>query len=367
MADYYSVLGVPRDASEDQIKKAYRKLALELHPDRNKDPEAANRFKEVNEAYAVLGDPEKRKQYDAYGPEGFSQRYTEQDIFRGSDINDILKEMGINLNFGFGGDSLFQMFGGAQSNRDIGQNILYKMDITLREAANGATKEIGIRHVKKCDACSGTGGEPGSRITKCTECRGTGYVTVIRDSFFGRVQTTAPCQKCSGTGKRYERRCRVCNGRGGVAATEKVQVRIPAGISSGMRLKLNGMGDYGKDGTGDLYIEINELEDRVLRRDGYNVTTSIKVPFYTAILGGNIRVPTLDGERTVELPQGTGPGARIPIRGAGIKHFNASSRGDEIVVIDVAIPKSLSAAERKLIEDFKNMDEGRQSKRFGLF
>ncbi len=372
MVDYYSVLGVPKTASADQIKKAYRELALKYHPDRNKSSGAEEKFKEINEAYAVLSDDTKRKQYDAYGPEGFSQRYTEQDIFRGSNVNDLLREMGIDLNFGFGGgESLFQMFGGTQVNRqDLGQNILYRMDITLKEAANGATKEITVRHVKECDNCSGTGGEPGSKVTKCAECRGSGYVTEVRNSFFGRIQTTAPCQKCSGTGKRYEKKCRACNGRGGVVANERVQVNVPAGIASGMRLKLGGMGDFGRDGKGDLYIEINELKDSVLQRDGYNIIANIYVPFYTAILGGEVKVPTIDGEKTLEIPQGTAVGTRIAIRGAGIKHFNSSSKGDEIIVVNIEIPRNLPASRRKLIEEFRDNSggvSGQDQKRFGLF
>ncbi len=371
MPDYYSVLGVPKDATTDQIKKAYRELALKFHPDRNKDKDAENKFKEINEAYAVLSNDEKRKQYDAYGPEGFGQRYSEQDIFRGSNIQDILNEMGINLNFGFGGQDLFGgMFGMGQQRGDVGQSVLYRMDVTLKDAANGATKEIMVKHVKECSACGGTGGDQGSKLTKCSECRGTGYRTVTQNSFFGRIQTTSVCNRCMGKGKTYERRCRACNGKGGVVANEKVQVRIPAGIKSGMRLKLEGMGDFGGDGSGDLYIEMNVLNDRTFRRDGDDIITEVSIPFYTAILGGEVTVPTLDGDRKIHIGPGTAPGSKVEINGAGMKRFNGSTHGNEIVIVKVDIPKSLSAGEKEMIEKFRDMNADASSqggRRFGIF
>lgn len=370
MTDYYAVLGVPKSATAEQIKKAYRELALRYHPDRNKDAGAEAKFKEINEAYAVLGDAEKRQQYDAYGPEGFSQKYTADDIFRGSNFQDIFKEMGININMGGFGSGDFFGGGFGQQQGDVGQSILYRMDITLHDAADGATKEIGVKHVKACDSCKGSGGEPGSRITKCSGCRGTGYVTVIQNSFLGRIQTTSPCQRCMGSGKSYERKCRRCGGSGGAVATEKVQVKIPAGVRSGMRLKLAGMGDFGRDGSGDLYIDINELSDRTFKRDEDDIIAEIEVPFYTAILGGEISVPSLDGTRKIDIAQGTAPGTRLMIKGAGIKRFNGSSRGDEIVVVNVQIPKSLSSGERELIEKFREAKGGNSAqgnKKFGLF
>ncbi len=370
MVDYYSVLGVPKDADQESIKKAYRELALKYHPDRNKSKEAEEKFKQINEAYAVLGDQEKRKQYDAYGPEGFSRRYTTDDIFRGSNIQDLLKDMGIN--FGFGGDDIFsQMFGGGQQGGEVGGSILYRLDISLLESARGASKEIEIKHIKECDRCGGSGGEPGAKVLKCPECGGSGSVTVVRESFFGRIQTTTTCNRCSGTGRVYERKCRVCSGKGGVVATEKVQVKIPAGISSGTRLKLRGMGDFGRDGSGDLYIEIREREDAELKREGYNIIANAKVPFYTAILGGKARVPSLEGPKEVDIPQGTAPGSRLVMKGWGIKHFNSGGIGDEIVIVNVEFPKSMTQTERNLIEEFRKGREGEPSqrggRRFGVF
>ncbi len=372
MTDYYSTLGVSKGASQDEIKKAYRDLALKYHPDRNPSKEATERFKAINEAYAVLSNEDKRKQYDAYGPEGFSQRYTEQDIFRGSNIQDILKEMGINFNFGFGGQDLFGgMFGTGQQQGDVGQSILYRMDVTLQDVAKGAAKEITVKHVKTCSVCGGSGGDPRSRISKCSECRGTGYRTVIQNSFFGRIQTTSVCSRCMGKGKVYEKKCRACGGKGGIVTTEKVQVRIPAGIKNGMRLKLEGMGDFGSDGSGDLYIDINVLNDKNFRREGDDIITEIEVPFYIAILGGEATAPALDGERRIHIDQGTSPGTRIRIKDAGIKRFGGNSYGDEIVVVNVEIPKSMSAEEKELIEKYKESKTGHKppsgGRIFGVF
>ncbi|MHB1829888.1 MAG: molecular chaperone DnaJ [Candidatus Micrarchaeaceae archaeon] len=367
MADYYHILGVQKSAGLDEIKKAYRELALKYHPDRNKEKGAEEKFKEINEAYAVLSDEQKRKQYDAYGPEGFSQRYTADDIYKGSNVQDILREMGINLNFGFGNSD---MFGGAQEQQH-GQDVLYRMDVTLQDVAKGSSKTISVRHVKMCSSCRGNGAEPGTRQLKCPECRGSGYVNVIRNSFFGRIQTTSVCQKCMGEGKTYEKKCRECGGKGGVVANESVQVNIPQGIGTGMRLKLDGLGDFVRGGgSGDLYIEINELPDSLLKRDGNNIIANANVPFYTAILGGEISVPAIDGMKTIDIAPGTAPGTRIVVRGAGIKHLNSNSKGDEIVVVNVNIPKSISASERELIERYRDGEKKTGShgdRKFGIF
>ncbi len=369
--DYYEVLGVPKNASEEEIKKAYRIIALKYHPDRNPDKNATEIFKQANEAYAVLSDPEKRKQYDAYGPEGFSQRYTADDIFRGSNVQDILREMGINLNFGFGNDDLFSSFFGGAQGQQHGQDVLYRMDVTLQDVAKGVSKTISVRHVKVCGMCRGNGAEPGTRQLKCAECRGSGYVNVIRNSFFGRIQTTSVCQKCMGEGKVYEKKCRECGGKGGIVANESVQVNIPQGIGTGMRLKLDNMGDFVKGGgSGDLYIEIKELPDRLLKREGNNIIANASVPFYTAILGGEISVPSIDGMKTIDIAPGTAPGTRIVVRGAGIKNLNSSSKGDEIVIVNVSIPKSISASERELIERYRDWERkagGHSDRKFGIF
>ncbi len=362
--DYYQVLGVPKSATQDQIKKAYRDLAMKLHPDRNKEKGSEEHFKKVNEAYAVLSDAEKRQKYDAYGPDAFNQQFSQEDIFRGSNINDILREMGVNFNFG-GGSPFGNMYGAQDAN--TGRSLLYHMDITLREASTGAKKEVSIKHIGKCSRCAGSGAEPGSRVIKCSECKGAGNVRTISNTIFGRMQVMAVCNNCGGAGSTYEKKCRTCSGKGSSVANEKVQVSIPAGVRDGMRLRLEGMGDFGKNGQGDLFIEIGVESDREFERDGDDLHVSVKVPFYTTILGGNISVPTLKGPKSVMISPGTQQNEEVKVRGEGIKHLNSSGSGDLIATIKVDIPKSLSRDEEETIKRFRELHEGKDKKKFGIF
>ncbi len=364
--DYYKVLGVQKGASADEIKKAYRELALKYHPDRNPDKEATERFKEVNEAYAVLSDPEKRRQYDAYGPAGFGQKYSEEEIFRNFDFEQIFKDIGINFGFGSGGQPFGSFFEqGAARQGGEGQSILYRMELPLDEIADGVQKEISVRHVKVCDRCKGSLAEPGTKVIRCPECGGTGRIVTTTNTFFGRMQSVAACRRCGGRGKSYEKRCRKCNGKGGVVDTERIMVTIPAGVYDGARLRLEGMGDYGPDGNGDLYVEIHERKHPVFAREGDNVHAQVRVPFYTAILGGRITVPTLHGEKEIAIEQGTQQGKSIILRGEGIRRLRGSGAGDEIITINIEIPGSLSGEQRELIERFRDR-EGSQRRKFGF-
>ncbi len=368
--DYYEILGVQKAATTGEIKKAYRDLALKYHPDRNKDKDAEERFKKVNEAYAVLSNPEKRKSYDMYGAEGFQQRYSAEDIFRGTNFEDLFREMGINLGFdtsGIFGSAFGQGFG---QSMERGSDLLYGMEISLEEAANGTKKEVSIKHVKKCERCGGSGAEPGSRITKCPDCGGSGRVRHITNTIFGSMQTITTCQRCGGKGKSYDRKCRACGGSCGVIGIDKVEVSVPAGIRDQMRLRLEGLGDYGKDGSGDLYIEMKIAKHRYFTRKEDDIYVDVSVPFHTAALGGNIDVPTLSGKQTVTIEPGTQPNTQKVLHGAGIKHFRGSSRGDEVVNIKVEIPKSLSGEKKELMERFKALDSGKDSeskKKYGFF
>ncbi len=357
--DYYEILGVSRNASPEEIKKAYRELALKFHPDRNPDKKATEIFKEANEAYAVLSDPEKRRQYDAYGPAGFGQRYSEEEIFRNFNFEQIFKDMGINFGFGQGGDEIFgSIFGqGMGRQRDVGQSILYKMDLSLNEIAKGTQKEIQIRHLKRCERCGGGGAEPGSKMGKCSACNGSGRVARTTNTFFGRMQTVTVCERCGGKGKTYEKRCKQCNGKGGAIASERIMVTIPAGVSEGMRLRLDGMGDYGADGNGDLFVEVHELKHDQFRREGDDVYVHVRIPFYTAILGGRITVPTLDGDKEITLEAATQQGKEITLRGGGIRRLRGAGSGDEIVTVDIDLPKVLSQEQRDLIEKFRQSDQ----------
>ncbi len=365
--DYYDILGVRRDATQDEIKRAYRELVMKYHPDVNKSPEAEAKMREINEAYAVLSDPDKRKQYDMLGSEQFGQQYSPEDIFRGFDFGDVFKDLGINLG-GFGFDDLF----GFETEREEeetmqrGADITYRLDLTFEEAAKGTEKEIEIKHVKKCSHCNGTGVEPGYGYVTCDKCGGTGRIVTRRNTFFGTMQTVRVCDKCGGTGKIPEKKCSVCHGKGGVIGTDKIKVDIPAGVKEGMRLRLSKLGDYAPGGAGDLYLEIHVLGSSVFERSGDDVLVRVAIPFYTAALGGSIAVPTIDGNKEISIEPGTQPGTQIRLAGYGIKGFRTGRRGDEIVTIDVEIPRSLSPAERKLLEDFKNINS-KGSKKFGLF
>ncbi|MFI5412297.1 MAG: DnaJ domain-containing protein [Candidatus Micrarchaeales archaeon] len=253
--DYYKILGVSKSASEGDIKKAYRNLALKFHPDVNKEKASEEKFKEINEAYAVLGDKDKRQQYDAYGPDAFNQRFTQDDIFRGFDINEIFRQFNEG-NF----ESVFNManFGGFQSTRrtDVGSDILDRITVLQKEVDEGAEKHITVRHVKLCSECKGSGAEKGSRTVVCEQCKGHGQVKQTVKIPFGIMETITTCQRCSGMGKMPEKICRTCRGHGRMHAEDKVTMKIPKGITSGSRLRLAGLGDYGVDRTGDLYVDI---------------------------------------------------------------------------------------------------------------
>ncbi len=367
--DYYSILGVPRNASLDEIKRAYRELVIKYHPDINKSKEAEEKMKEINEAYAVLSDPEKRRQYDMLGSEQFNEQYTPEDIFRGFDLGSVFKDLGIDFGDfpGFGdlfGFETEQEEEAEESER--GASIELPLNLTLQEAAKGTTKQIEVKHVKKCPRCNGTGVEPGYSYVTCDMCNGTGRIVSYRSNGFFRMQTVTICPKCGGTGKIPEKKCSMCHGKGGIVGTDKISVDIPPGVREGMKLRLSKMGDYSKGGIGDLYLRIHITKDKVFQRDGDNVIVNISIPFYLAILGGKVMVPTLEGEKEIEIEPGTQPGTQIRIPGAGIKNFNSQRKGDEIININVEIPKNLSSAERKLLEDYKNLAE-KKKKGFGIF
>ncbi|EQD43531.1 chaperone protein DnaJ [mine drainage metagenome] len=366
--DFYKVLGVENGASLDEIRQAYRKLALKYHPDVNKDKKAEEMFKEINEAYAVLSDPEKRKQYDAYGPDAFNQRYTQEDIFRGFDFEKVFRDFGFNFGSGDFGSSIFEdMFGFSHGTRnaDVGNDILARVNVTLKEAYSGTEKKIRVRHVAVCETCGGSGAEPGSKVVKCDKCNGAGQVKITRRTPFGIIQTISACPKCGGSGRTFERACRSCSGAGKKVVEQNIDVSIPKGVDDGLRLRVKGMGDYGKDRRGDLYVEMHVQSSADFERDGENLYTTVHVPFYTAMLGGKISVPTLEGDKEVHIGEGTQSDARIVIKGYGMPIFRSSGKGDEIATIKVDIPKSLSKEQKDLAAKFEELDK--RKKKFGIF
>lgn len=362
--DYYSILGVSRNATKEEIKNAYRKLALQYHPDRNKSKDAEEKFKEINEAYAVLSDDEKRREYDMYGHEDFRKHFTEEDIFRGanfSDFEDLFAQMGFGP---FGRD--FDIFGfGRRSRTRRGADLQATVQITLEEAARGATHTFEFFREKKCDVCGGGGAEPGSSIRVCPDCGGSGQVRSTRRMGPIVFQAITTCPRCKGSGKTYEKLCHACGGSGIKKQKENITINIPAGAFDGMRMRIDGGGEYGPGGYGDLYVDIRVKKHPLFIRQGDDLITEYSIPFTTAILGADIELQTLiDGKVKVAIPPGTQPDEVITLKDYGIPHLQRKGRGDLKIKIKVSIPKKISKKQRELIEEFEK--EGKK-KFFGIF
>jgi len=352
--DYYEVLGVERAVGEDEIKKAYRKLAVKYHPDKNPgDHEAEERFKELGEAYEVLMEPDKRAAYDRHGHAAFQQgggRGGFHDPF------DLFREA---FGSGGGGGGIFEHFfgGGAgaadSSGRQRGADLRYDMQITLEEAATGCEKEIEIRKLDGCETCEGSGSQKGSRAVTCSTCRGRGQVIASR-GFFQVAQT---CPNCQGSGQVIEKPCKSCHGDGRLERTSRIKLKIPAGIDEGSRLRSAGGGETGlRSGTpGDLYVVIHIKEHRVFQRDGTDLHCDMPIPFSIAALGGEVRVPTLTGAVSLKIPAGTQSDSTFRIRGQGLPVLQGSSRGDILARVQVEVPTRLDAEQRKALEHFAQL------------
>ncbi len=353
--DYYEVLGVQKNASKDEIKDSYRKLAMQYHPDRNKSPEAEEKFKEISEAYAVLSDDEKRQQYDTLGHAGFDQRYTREDIFRGADFDSIFRDLGFGDLFraffggGFGGGGF-----GERINR--GQDIGYDLEITLEEAARGVEKEIEVPRTEKCDVCHGTGASPGTQARTCPRCNGAGKVQNMRKSSFAMYVQVVPCPTCRGKGVLIDSPCKNCRGTGVVRRRRRISVKIPAGIDEGYQLRLRGEGEAAPNGgeTGDLYVVVHVKPNDLFLREGDDLMHVLIVSFPTAALGGEVNVPTLEGPTTMRIHPGTQPGETIQLKGKGMPHFRGYGRGDLLVRIGVSVPNRLTSRQKELLEELSN-------------
>lgn len=350
--DFYDVLGVTRDASQEEIKRSFRKLAFKYHPDRNKMPDAEQRFKEVSEAYAILSDPDKRKQYDAQGFEGIKQQYKQEDIFNRGTFRDIFSE------FGFNADDLFnRVFRGGgftfqqdqqQEQLHRGRDLEAKTVITLEQAAFGTEFEVTLPRLKRCSKCRGSGVELNSKSMICPECRGSGRIEHKVVSGFGQVIVS--CSRCNGRGKVAEKPCKICGGNGLEENRTRIKVKVPPGIDNGDHLVLRGQGEDGPYGgsSGDFYLTIEIKPHPYLTRKGFNLVYEATINFAQAALGARIKIPTLTGERTIQVFPGTQNGTMLRLRGEGINYDHG--RGDELIHINVRVPEKLTTRERELIE-----------------
>ena len=362
--DYYEVLGVDKNASANDIKKAYRKLAIQYHPDKNPDnKEAEEKFKEAAEAYSVLSDPDKKARYDQFGFEGVNGAGGGGFSGAGMDINDIFSMFG-DIFGGHGGFGGFGGFGGGNASpaKHRGSDQRVKVKLTLQEIANGVTKKFKLKKYVTCTHCNGSGAENGA-VETCPDCKGTGRVVRTQQSFFGMMRSEVACPRCNGQGKIVKEKCRHCNGDGIVMGEEIVEVNIPAGVYEGMQLSMRGKGNAGKFNgiPGDLLILVEEEKHPTLVRDENDLIYSLLLDIPTASLGGFAEIPTIDGKAKVTIDPGTQPGKVLRLRGKGLPSLNGYGKGDIVVNVSVYIPETLSKDEKKAIEGFRNSENFRPS------
>lgn len=360
--DYYEILEVERGASAEEIKKAYRKVALKYHPDRNPDnKQAEDKFKEAAEAYEVLSDPDKRKRYDQYGhaamngggPGGY------QDV----NVEDIFRNFGDVFGGGGGGFDPFETFfggnrggrGGARSRGKRGTNLRIKVKLTLQEVANGASKTIKVKKHIECNTCHGSGAKDSQSMGTCGTCGGTGAVRKVTNTFLGQMQTTSACPVCNGSGQTITKKCTTCNGLGNTFGEETLSIDIPAGVQDGMQLSMSGRGNAGENGgpPGDLIIAIEVTNSTELEIDGQNVIYYLSLNFADAALGCSAEVPTVEGKVRIKIPAGTQPGKVMRLSGKGLPAVNSYGKGDQLIIVNVYTPTQLSSEERKMLEKMR--------------
>jgi len=343
--DYYEVLGVSRDATKEDIKAAYKRLAKKYHPDLNKDPGATEKFKEVNEAAAVLSDDKKREQYDRFG--------TTADQFEGFQGFDAEAFRGFS---GFDFEDIFESFFGGRESRRSGRgrsyDLRYEIEITLEEAASGTKKNITIPRTELCEHCDGTGARNGTSIKDCDQCNGSGYVKKVARTAFGMFQSTTNCPKCRGEGRIIKEACPYCRGQGKVEAKRNIEITIPPGVDTGYQLRIPGQGGSRGGRPGDLYILIHVLEHKIFERQGNDLICEVPISFVQAALGDEIEVPTINGKALMTIPPGTQTHTLFRLRGKGIASVHDRSQGDELVRVIVKVPTRLTKAQKECLMDF---------------
>ncbi|MDE1842894.1 MAG: molecular chaperone DnaJ [Thaumarchaeota archaeon] len=361
--DYYEVLGVSKNSGPDEVKSQYRKLALKFHPDKNKSPDAAEHFKEISEAYAVLSDSEKRKLYDAYGHAGVDGKYSTDDIFQGSKSNfeDIFGggfDSVFESIFGRGGGFRFGGFDFGGSSRARGSDLMYETTLTLEEAFRGKKEEIDLPRLVNCDTCSGTGCTPGTSARTCSVCNGYGQVRTSRSSGFSTFVTVQPCNTCKGQGKIIERPCSKCKGSGKQKTTKKFSFDIPPGVEDG-EYRIPGEGESIHNGAnGDLIVRIKIKPHDKFKRDGSDIFYDANISMVDATLGKDILVDTLEGQERLEVKSGSQPNTIIKLKGKGLTHQHGRGRGDQYVRIVVNIPTKIDRNQRKLLEELNDTFDG---------
>ena len=341
--DYYEILGLQRGASTEEIKNAFRKLARQYHPDVSKEPDAEEKFKEINEAYGVLSDEQKRARYDQYGRAGLGDMGGMPD-FATMDFGDIFEEL--FSSFGFGG-------GGSRSRRPRrGRDLQYQVNLTFEEAVFGVEKEIEVSRNEICDSCRGTGAEPGTSPQRCSTCGGRGEVRQVRQTILGSMMQSSPCPACNGKGEVITDPCKTCRGSGQVHKKVKKIVPIPAGVDTGTQIRLAGEGEPGANGgpIGNLYIVINVGSHEYFKRRENDIILNLDINIAQATLGASVEVPTVDGDHTLKIPAGTQPGKVFTLKGKGVPYLRRGGRGNQLVIINVTIPQKLTKEQEELFE-----------------
>lgn len=363
--DLYEVLGVPKTATAEEVKKAYRKVALKYHPDRNQGDKAAEeKFKEAAEAYEVLGDEQKRKMYDQYGHAGVNGGGYGGGQGHHMDMEDIFRNFGDIFGGGGGGggfDPFESFFGGGggggrtRTRGKRGSNLRIRVKMTLQEVANGARKTIKVKKQVQCHTCNGSGAKDASSVGKCTVCGGSGVVRKVTNTILGQMQTQSTCYNCNGSGQQITKKCATCNGLGVEYGEETLNIDIPAGVQDGMQLSMGGKGNAGEQGgpAGDLIIQIEVENNPELEIDGQNVIYNLHISFIDAVLGTSVEVPTIEGKAKFKVPAGTQAGKIFRLSGKGLPSVNGYGRGDQLILLNVYTPTELTPEEKKLLEKLR--------------